>query len=83
LCIGTGAFSEVFRVRRKTDNIEYALKKVMHGYSSQKYRLNLESSTIKKKTMHSMKSEYLLLSIIPILLRTRRHSSRKVHRLSA
>jgi hypothetical protein len=26
--IGTGAFSEVFRVRRKTDNIEYALKKV-------------------------------------------------------
>jgi len=26
--LGTGAFSEVFRVRRKTDNMEYALKKV-------------------------------------------------------
>lgn len=31
--LGTGAFSEVFRVKRKTDNNEYALKKVTNCLS--------------------------------------------------
>ncbi|TNV84563.1 hypothetical protein FGO68_gene913 [Halteria grandinella] len=38
--LGTGAFSEVFRVRRKTDNIEYALKKVKLGKLNEKEKEN-------------------------------------------
>ena len=32
--IGTGAFSDVFRAKRLSDGIEYALKKVMYQYRS-------------------------------------------------
>ncbi len=39
-CIGTGAFSEVFKVSRKSDGREYALKKVKLAKLSEKEKDN-------------------------------------------
>lgn len=38
--VGDGAFSSVWKVRRKSDGIEYALKKVKMGNLSQKEKEN-------------------------------------------
>ena len=88
---GTGAFSEVFRVRRKTDNLEYALKKVCsitatNALKSQRIylliiviysRSNLESSMIRKRRTPSMRSGYLHPLSIQTSLLTRRLSLRR------
>lgn len=58
-CIGTGSFSEVFLVRRKSDNKNYALKKVFLNFSNM-FRLTCQNYQTKRKRMHLTRYEYLL-----------------------
>lgn len=56
ISLGNGAYSEVYKVLRFSDEHEYALKKV-EANNSNVDRLKWGIYLRKKKKMHSMKSE--------------------------
>jgi NIMA (never in mitosis gene a)-related kinase len=58
LCkLGTGSYSEVYRVRRLSDNKEYALKKVNLGKLNEKER---ENSLNEVRILASVQNPYVI-----------------------
>ena len=55
--LGTGSYSEVFKVTRKSDNLPYALKKVSLGNLSQKER---ENALNEVRILASIQHEFII-----------------------